>query len=292
VVMNFVCPTIKDYIGQCESDKDGVAILERKGFIKKLNLTYGFRVVVSRHCTIKYDLERVLDYVLMVTEFVGGLYWSTPINFLTIDLWLTPLRKIWCPEAEAINLIGKCHVNSGDTAFPHHDKRHIRVWRAEDWSKVVLHELFHAFNWDRLVPQTEDNQSEALVETMAVLLHCQFLGGITGWRKLLDAELGWMKKQVATLSRHRWEPDKTSVRSYYILKTALLSNLDEFSRWLKQPSPVILRQSWVPLATTSVQTLLKSIHPTQHSTAKCLSMRMVFSQLSLNPLPIRTSPEN
>ena len=289
--MDFICPSIADYIRECEKTDDGLIVAERKGEIKSIQLRFVIRASIGKHCTVEYDLERILDYVLAVTEFIGGLYWSERINFLTITLWLTPLRKIWCPAPASTNLIGKCQVNSGDTSFPKHDRRHIRVWRAEDWSKVVLHELFHAFNWDRLVPRTVDNQSEALVETMAVLVHCQILAGSRGWRKLLEAELQWMRKQVATLVRYPWKPEKTSVRSYYILKTSLLNNLEAFAHWLKQPEAKSMRSSWSALATTSVDQLLLQVaaNPPVTTHSPCISMRMVKSQLSLCPVPLLAS---
>lgn len=287
--MQFICPSIKTYLETCGGNKS-LDVLTRRGHSDVLNLDYVFVANISRDCSHGYDLGAILDYVLMAAEWVGRLKWSTPVRRLSVTLWLSPMKKVWCPVAQGVNLIGKCEVNSGETHFVSGDRRNISVWRAEDWSKVVLHELFHAFNWDRLVPSTRDNQSEALVETMAILTHCQLLGGPNGWRELLAVEQQWMWQQVLTLFRHPWKPVQTSVHSYYVLKCALIMALPVFSAWLKQPSETACADSWPQL----VELVLKQLHAArithsgQPSTAsvsppQCISLRMSFHQLSLQP---------
>ena len=243
------------------------------------------RVGVSRDCPVPFDFDRILDYVQAAANWIGTLRWSESIRLLDITLWLTPLRKIWCPQPEpTVNRIGRCEVNSGETAFPNRDERRITVWRAEDWSKVILHELFHAFGWDRLIPHTPDKQSEALVETMATLAHCQLLGGPDNWRTLLEREKLWMARQVAALQTYPWEPERTAVHSYYILKTALILNLVQFAAWLRQPELEQLKRSWTFLVNQSLNQLPPP--PTPSSPLSCFPMRMVFAQLSLSPSPI------
>jgi hypothetical protein len=296
---DFVCPTIRKHIGsfgpQHWGEKPGLATLER---LVSLELKPGiftrcrFRVAISLECSVPFDLKLVLDYVEAVVGWVGSLYWSTStIEQLNITLWLTPFRKVWCPKSGEINLIGRCEVNSGETSFVNSKRRDVTVWRVEDWSKVLLHELLHAFNWDHLVPKTSDNQSEALVETMATILHCQLLGGPLGWSTILETERKWMIQHVRALISYQWKPDKTSVRSYYILKAALIFALPEFARWLRQTDQTMsqMHNSWKAMASDCVAKLLSNLSKTTNTfnpaSSACLSMRMVFSQLSLNPKP-------
>lgn len=286
--VDFVCPSIRSYLAKEAGFMDELkrsSILNLKG---NLNMSLNMKVRISRRCDQPYDLSLILDYVEQAATFIGRLHWSEPMSHLEIDLFLTPLKKVWCPNKLAVNLIGKCEVNSGETYFASKDRRHITVWRSEDWSKVILHELFHAFNWDRLVPSTSDNQSEALVETMANIIHCQILAGPAGWPELLEQEKRWMLRQAAALYSHRWEPDKTSVHSYYVIKAALVHNLFLFAQWLRGHSPAQLRAAWPKLVhdcLRSLQPLIQSINTTDDE--QCLSMRMVFTQLALDPKPIK-----
>jgi hypothetical protein len=172
------------------------------------------------------------------------------------------------------------------------------VWRLEDWHKVVLHELLHAFNWDRLVPtDTGDTDggggadpllSEAVVEAMATLLHCQLVGGSAGWRPALARERQWMMQQVALLQSNTWKPQQTSVYSYYMVKAALLHDdvaLAQFARWIRSPTVAACQTSWTKLYQWAINRL-PTIGSATTSAASCVSMRMVYHQLALNPSPI------
>lgn len=275
----FVCESIGAYLA-AKADA-----LDRRSEVR----TLGNDLVVSVEVGIErgeepYDLEGILEYVFAVVEWVQGLRWSTPIADLQVRLWLTPFSKIWCPRSDVPTVVGKCEVNSGETAFKGSSRREVTVWRREDWSKVVIHELLHAFNWDRLVPQTPDNQSEALVELMALILHSQLIGGPHNWAAVLQRETEWTANQVKYLDRFPWVA-QTSVRSYYILKAALLQNLRAFADWLRGPSPHHLRSAWPALVQHSLQNQIISIRDLVLE-PRCVSMRMALHQLSLQPTPV------
>lgn len=287
-MVDFVCPSIRSYLDD-QKQSNRLIIYNRD---VKISLKVGqpitnvtIKIGISRDCPIRYNLSRIANYVETVSRWVGSLFWSTFVRDLDITLWLTPLRKTWCPDTTAMNFIGKCEVNSGETFFAGPNRREITIWRAEDWSKVVLHELFHAFNWDRLIPRTSTNASEALVELMANVLHCELLGGPIGWRELFEQEKRWTMNQVNHLRKYRWQPDKTSVSSYYILKGALMNNLPQFRQWLQSNSLDVLHDRWPKLVASSFSLLSSPSTKDGNGRGECISMRMIFSQLALEPIP-------
>jgi hypothetical protein len=292
--MDYVCGSIRDYVSEC--DRNGLWITSSKSG-KMGDVLYDFRVSIDQNCHIPYDLEKILNYMVLVTELIQRLQHSASISMLTIDLRLTPFRKTWCPQTpnllsdeKPVHKIGVCEVNSGDTTFRANKKRDIRIWRAEDWSKVLLHELLHAFDWDDLIPKnTINNESEALVEAMATWLHCQILGG-RHWKQLLDEQRQWMRQHLCALQKFAWRPLNTSVHSYYILKFALLwddTALNAFAQWLQQTEKQC-RQTWPQLVHWALDRIKTPFYQCQGWTPppppnSCISMRMIYHQLALNP---------
>lgn len=292
--MDYVCPRIRAFLKE-NRDYD---MLQRSINIGTSRVS--FQVGIVRRGSPTYDLESILDYCTLATEIVSSLAWSSSnVTELEVTLWLTPFRKTWCVEqgvdqgaSKGFNSLGVCEVNSGETRFIGFHKRQITVWRAEDWSKVLLHELFHAFDWDRLVPSTPDNQSEALVEAMATLVHCQLLGG-REWPSILTQERVWMLRQVCALTSNPWQANKTSVTSYYLLKASLLYNdaaMRRLKEWLQSKTEQDCRKSWDRMVQRQRDALSNYISSSSICAdpfwlRSCVPMRMVYYQLSLHPKP-------
>jgi hypothetical protein len=325
--MEFICPSIAGYLRRelgkdpdedvswarnvdllNFSSSDGVNNFSAIQFALPNGAPAAARVFVPREARLLADGRAMLEYVRRAAQWVAGLWWSEPIAGLTISVWLTPIKKTWCSEGGGkggrSSRLGRCEVNSGETRFARDGSRHISVWRAEDWSKVVLHELFHAFGWDRLVPEEQrrngSNPSEALVEAMAILAHCQLLGGPRQWREFFDRELRWSLGIAARLRALPWQPQGTSVHSYYVLKCALILSLPLFAAWLRRPAAIassntpsikaqdsavqMARASWPSLASQALQALQTRLAaPAAPLTDRCTSMRMAYHQLSLAP---------
>jgi hypothetical protein len=234
--------------------------------------------------------ELIHAYVRRATELVAGLRWSArSIQTLTIDLWLTPIPKLWHSSRSPV--LGRAEVNSGETEFSSSTTRHIRVWRIEDWSKVLLHELLHAFNWDRLVPSVCVGQSEGLVEAVAVLLHCSMVSN-ESVDQCFAIEQAWMRNQLLELRRRGWTAHQTHVRAYYPLKTALLVTVDRFLAWLNSPDHTTIssmQASWPGLVHHAFVVLRRELEPFPKWTSARssafpeppLSMRMVSRHLPL-----------
>ena len=262
------------------------------------------------HPLLSLGLSRVVAiaaFAALAIRWVGGLRWSTRVPRLSVMLWLTPLPKVWCRNGGPESLLGPCEVNSGDTEFLKDGSRKIRVWRAEDWSLILLHELFHAFNWDRLVPSGTNtevgadrslgaqiprvfaNPSEALVDAMALLAHCQLLGapnGPTGWKPLLQDEQEWSVRQAVHVLRSSWRSRDTSVFSYFVLKAALVSDLGAFSNWLKQPTAAACQMSWNALVHSVLSNFYNRQGSKDDTLEACVPMSRARHRLSLRPIKI------
>lgn len=287
--MSFICPTIQSYL-----KTHSLVEYQESRLIDGSNASNGLMMDV----VIRYDqnmvddnkinVDRIMDYIEMSVRWISRLANSVSLKRLGILLQLVPIKKIWCPEEG--NVLGKCQVNSGETDFLSSTTRQIRIWRIEDWSKVLLHELFHAFDWDRFVSlRRSSTESEAVIELMALVTHCLFLSpSIPHAQQLLMKELEWSLQQYDLLSQTNWIPEgQTAVKSYYLLKTALLYNYKEFVTWINLANEEITRSTWRTLVDRSFRRLndrLKSFNfKGSKQSQSCFSLRMVYHQLSLNP---------
>jgi len=126
-------------------------------------------------CAARADLVRyALDHVMPpLTKCENG---------LVADIFLTSCRKVLAPRT-----LGEDEVNTG-YARPCDE---LVVYRAEEWLKVLLHEMFHFFKLDaafspetRLPPPFRLTQPvklfEAFTETWARILNCRVAAHFTG----------------------------------------------------------------------------------------------------------------
>jgi hypothetical protein len=296
--MSYICPDIASYLAKTPMDK-----FERSGRWQPKGQTWSFdyRVAVvlpQDQSDSKTSQAAMLDYLEDAVRWISSLRWSESITSLDVEISYTPLKKRW--DWNKSTKIGRCEVNSGETAFygglRSRGRREVRVWRAEDWSKVTLHELLHAFGWDRLVggPHADsgEHQSEALVEAVAVVLHCMLLGSDRAG-VLLDIERQWMLNQARALRRRPWSPSGTHVQSYYLLKAALLAvpeSYRDFLSWLcSSPDEAAARAAWTDLVSRVRQRLEPLINGKQYQPERVddasgrMAMHMVRHQLSSMP---------
>ena len=96
------------------------------------------------------------------------------------------------------------HINGGYTYPCSHEA--IVIYRAEDATRVLLHELFHAACSDN--PNQGLEQREAETEAWAELFWCGFmactsLGGLKSLKSLVRKQAAWMVSQNGRLARGR-----------------------------------------------------------------------------------------
>jgi hypothetical protein len=278
--MAFLCAAIRKYIQSTPLD-----VYDYHGKYRQLN--YTIRLYFPPNAVTNANPKFVADYIAAVIEWIASFRCSsTHVEKLSIDLWWTPFRKVWRPLEQPE--VGMCEVNSGETAFIGKRERRIRIWRQEDWHKVVLHELLHAFDFDRLCGNTHPerwlHESETLVEVVALILHCQLLGGPgAGWRQILQLERNWMAQQVAILLRTKWSAPDTAVFSYYVLKAALVIDdyaLSQFMTYLRGENHS--NAEWRRMTAHLLQRLQGSVEPVPAAIPAAISMKMVLYELSGN----------
>jgi hypothetical protein len=160
---------------------------------------------------------------------------------------------------------------------------------------VVIHELLHAFGLDRLVPANDEHESEALVESLALLIYLSVLRPTPRSSAFdrLQMERDWMSAQTRYLATHRWTTT-THPTAYYRIKSGLLDSsvLPNLLNWLErasqgsQESETRARSEWRALATLAEQAAkrISSSSPSSISQS-CISMQMVSpsNQLSVSP---------
>lgn len=248
------------------------------------------------------DLAALLALVELLVRWVASLRWSAGVRELLVDLDLTGFKKEWCwRDGEDIT---PCNINSGETELDGSGYRAVHVWRREDFHKVLLHELLHAFNWDRLVPRTAGRglESEAAVEAVALLLHCRLLapnrgaGGLAGALALLGEERVWTAGLARLLARAPGAGERTNVAQYVTLRAALTLTdplLARFAAWLALDSVRACRDAWRALADAGLRELPLAVAQmpapsgAPDAAPGCASLALVRTQLALAPRPKR-----
>jgi hypothetical protein len=305
--MSFICEEIDIYLKK--STSTGKLITKtRVGSFPPFVQKYSIRVFINRHSypqDTKIDLDKILNYAEVVLRWISTLNWSTPLNELNVTLTLAPHVKKFCWNASST--ITKCNINSGETEFFPGLKREIRVWRREDYHKVLIHELLHAFNWDRLVNdkninaiinQRNKRESEGFIEAVALLLHVLIIGG-KEWVRIWEIERRLTAKQMILLQKHTWKNENTNINEYIFVKAALLLDkklLKIFFKWLTQNKTVEeTNKTWptmVDKGLLETQSILNNLYNTdekfrfdveQTYLSGCVPLHLVTSQLPLNP---------
>jgi hypothetical protein len=100
--------------------------------------------------------------------------------------------------------ITPAHINGGYTY--HGNNQTIMIYRAEDATRVLIHELQHAAGLDHLDAGVD--LVEAETEAWAELLYCGFLsrGDAALFRAMVEVQANWMQEQNGRVGRYlaRW----------------------------------------------------------------------------------------
>lgn len=166
----------------------------------------------------------------------------------------------------------------------------ICVYRAEEWDRVVFHEMIHALEWDWKMPRkplacwglSESSNTypalfEAWTELYAEWLWCAWTG--TSWnrqRKWQDDQAIQLLARHGLRGSHRegWDED-TSIFAYYILKAALAPHM-EFLLFFQNGESADERQAVLcGMVTPELDRLRRAA---AHTTPRSASLRMTLSQ--------------
>jgi hypothetical protein len=186
------------------------------------------------------------------------------ITNFTLNFFPTKIKKELINNT--VN-VGPKSINSGFTTIYYNGKTEITLFREEEIEKVLIHEMIHACKLDKYIwdnDKTIDykfkchfnipenmkiNLAEAYTECMAVIYHCLINSSLHNLNlvDLLNTEYNFNLQQCkkillhfgyndlstffnleeCLLSKSKWK-EKTSVFSYFILKTILLFDPEYF----------------------------------------------------------------
>ena len=187
-----------------------------------------------------------------------GLYKSIDESIdINVDLYMTPYKKnINNYIKHNNNILGPREINSGFSI----SNKILCVYRTEELNKVLIHELIHYLELDldnikfpnvsshfNINPNTKFIRiNEAYTEILAIMINTIInTPNISNTTHILDYELTYSCYQVAKIlhlsnfgtaydffynkydGQNKFKQN-TSIFSYFILKTALLYNLDSF----------------------------------------------------------------
>jgi len=224
---------------------------------------------------------------------------------LTLTIFLTPLKKTHDGKSELLPE----NVNTGSCTLGNKNP-HITIYRREEWFKVLLHELMHAFKcgpshknedkFESLIEQKwgipEVSLDEAYAEAWARLINCAFYAVVNPGKRCLEQRFeSLVKKEIrhatsmyskvlkqygltcATLKtvRRVSETPKTNAFSYYILGGSLLNNYEDLIDYCTQPWLLLNfpDESYAALATLAIDGVA-SICKSKRAPGPVRSMKM------------------
>lgn len=186
----------------------------------------------TEQCRIAKELGRLLGVLNPPRAFTTILWWRDDPRWLPANSW--PTRR---------------EINGGWTIV---GSSVICVYRLEEWTRVVLHEMVHALEWDWHMPYakplscwglSDDSRMtpaffEAWTELLAEWFWCRFYQ--VDW----CLQRVWQDMQACQiLARHREDTpwiENTSVFAYYVLKAALAPYMPTLWFCVGQPTKEIL----------------------------------------------------
>jgi hypothetical protein len=212
------------------------------------NLTIKLTIYSKNKTLPKKMLE---DIILRI--IICGLFKSTHNNInINVDIYLTPFKKK-CEYSQGIDVIGPREINSGASIT----NTKLFIFRQEELNKVLVHELIHYLELDlnevpfldcstyfNISSNNEIRLNEAYTEIMALMINTIiFSDKVDVIKDILNKELKYSMYQSAKIlslfnfkNAHEFFKQcdcdnfrqNTDIFSYFIVKTAILLNLDDF----------------------------------------------------------------
>lgn len=183
----------------------------------------------------KPNMERLFTISQVMRKYSSN---PIPIN---VTILATNKRK----QILNTDFLGPINVNSGSSITG----KIINLWRLEEIEKVLFHELIHYLgmdqqrsNFDSVIKLANKhypvkgkiNPNEAFTETMAVFFHTTYLSHLLkkDFNQLYNMELNHSLHQASKIKNffNKRNKQTSSIVSYYLLKTALLYDLNSFMK--------------------------------------------------------------
>lgn len=168
-------------------------------------------------------------------------------NKIIISIYFTPFKK----NLDFNSIIKPININSGFTYTNFNDYKNIIIFRQQEWKKVLIHELIHAYNIDNYKNITapfiygKDMIYESLTEFIAIIIHSQMISQLTkiSFDEIILNEIKFNILQSRKIL-YFWNIKKfvdfhnikitteSSPFSYFIFKTELLLNYNKYKNLL------------------------------------------------------------
>lgn len=218
-------------------------------------------IITNNKDHVDYQLfMKLVNAINLIKKIVGN---SDPNN---ICIWLSDYKKRYPKKGE---IIGSDNVNSGSCEIYNYKNGDIYIWRREEVRKVLIHELLHSLKIDYEISNSghldnkikndfnvnrDININEAYAESLATIINCMIIAiekkkDYKYFKKLIEKEVNYSEGQVnrllefngfnnlTELKRKKIDnkifKQNSSIFSYYIMKTALINNLDEYNKFLR-----------------------------------------------------------
>ena len=216
--------------------------------IKYKNLDIILNIYSKNNSVSSRTINDIVERVI-----VCGLFKSTEVNInINVDIYLTPFKKKY-DYYKPLEILGPREINSGASLV----NKKLFVFRKEELNKVLVHELVHYLeidlndvpfaNFPHFFNVSTNNKvllNEAYTEIMALLINtCIYSDKLSVVKETLNKELKYSMYQSAKILTifkfytaeqffKRCDCDKfkqnTDIFSYFIVKTAILMDLDGF----------------------------------------------------------------
>lgn len=209
-----------------------------------------------------------VKHIITFMEDIADSIFKTKIKTKPNITFFLGLQKKLIDSAD-LNFLSPDNVNSGSTLM-HYS---IDIWRYEEVYKVLIHELIHFYGIDFYIKDKDydilqnsinnkfcvhgfDRPNESYTETLAIIIHTLFISKYTNddfyillWKELIHNilqinkifdfykinNIDDIKKNNNTCNKTIEQ--KTSVFSYFIIKTVLLYNISDFITFITNNIP-------------------------------------------------------
>lgn len=271
---SFMSQQIRDEI---EKDFDCISIYKTR--YKQLTMEI---IVISSNNNSNYSLvKQLMKHLLTIIYCSGNISKQTHMK---MKVFMSEAKK-QLPEKNKPKILGINEVNTGSTYRG--DCTSVVLWRKEELIKVATHEWNHCLENDCNFPDkinnnirdmfaiphnTEIRVYESYVELWAIIINLSIISTIDKQYQLeeiINIECSWCFFQIAKILHYfgftKWEDfylkddpkhykQESSILSYYIIKTALLYNIDEFIEWCYLSNSIIDNQGILPIKFNSNHT--------------------------------------
>lgn len=196
--------------------------------------------------------ENIIKIITLLSTYKKTIYKN---NNYEINIYFTNFKK----EINfKDNIIGPLNVNTGVTSSYNSEVK-IIIYRIEEWFKVLIHELIHAFNFDfkdnyiafkelkkYYNINSEFNLNESYVEFWARLINVIYYCNLKSnnnevlfeknfkkyFKKEINHSIDSGLKILSLMSIHNNNyEEKSNVFAYYIITSLLIINYKNFINW-------------------------------------------------------------